>query len=133
MATPNPFDEIEKMKKAFQKIMSEGLDDMEFVDVDETDEDILVKAYLPQFSKDEISVKATEKTLEISAHHKEKREVKKKGMYKAESMFGSFRKFMTLPVEVDYQKAESKFENGSLIIRLPKKEKKKVGKELKIE
>jgi HSP20 family protein len=128
-----PFKEMERMKKLFKRMMDENFGGfMEFVDISETGEDVIVKAYLPQFKKDEISVKATARTLEILAQHKEKKVEEKKGIYETERKFGEFRKFMTLPVEVDYQKAESKFENGSLVIRLPKNEKKKVGKEIKI-
>lgn len=130
-------DPFEEMKKMFQKMVDEGftvtnLGGVKSVDVDETDEDVIVKAHLPQFKKDEISVMATDRTIEITAQHKEKKEMHKKGMYRAESEFGEFRKFTTLPAEVDYQKADSKFENGILTVRLPKKEKKKAGKEIKV-
>ncbi len=135
------FSELKRMKKLFAKMMSESMEGMpmkditgmfDFIDVGETDEDVVVKAYLPQFNKDEIAVKVTERTVEISASHKESKIEKARDVYRAERRLGTFRKFMTLPVEVDYKKAEAEFENGSLVVRLPKKEKKKAGKEIKI-
>ena len=44
-------------------------------------------------------------------------------LYRTEGKFGSFRRFLTLPAKVDYEKTEAKFENGVLTIKLPKKEK----------
>lgn len=102
------------------------------VDVSETEDELIVKADLPGFNKDEISIKATENTLEVVAQHKEKKIEKTERMYKAERRYGAYRRFLTLPVRVDYERTEANFENGVLTIRMPKKEKKKVGKEIKI-
>ncbi len=102
------------------------------VDVEETDENIVAKADLPGFKKDEVALKVTENSLEISAEHKEKKIEKTAKTYRAERKFGSFKRFLTLPAAIDYEKTDAKFENGLLTVSLPKREKKKVGKEVKI-
>ncbi len=102
------------------------------VDVSETEDDVVIKVNLPRFSKEEISVKLTEDSVDISAQHKEKKVEKTEKMYRAERKFGAFRRFLTLPAKVDFGKSDAKFENGVLTIKVPKKEKKKVGKEIKI-
>ncbi|MEM5802110.1 MAG: Hsp20/alpha crystallin family protein [Candidatus Aenigmatarchaeota archaeon] len=135
------FEELERMRRRIHELMRKMWEPIEEefiafrsfpVDLRETDEEIIAKADLPGFNKDEISVKATENTLEITAQHKEKKIEKGEGIYKAEKKFGVLKRFLTLPAKVDYSKAEAKFENGVLTVKLPKKEKKKVGKEIKI-
>jgi HSP20 family protein len=48
------------------------------VDVSETENEIIVRADLPGFSKEEVSVNATENTLTIEAKHKEEKKRKRR-------------------------------------------------------
>lgn len=135
----DPFDEMEKMKRWLDKMMQTfgrpfvKTDFLSFpVDISETDENIIVRAELPGFKKDEISLKATENSVEISAEHKEKKIERGERFYRAERRYGAYKRFLTLPVPVDYEKADAKLKDGVLTIVLPKKEKKKVGKKIKV-
>jgi len=132
------FDELERMRKRLDYLMGRLWAPLETpptgfpIDLSETDEEIIVRADLPGFEKKDVKIRATENTLEIIASRKE--EIREKGEYffRAERRKGEIRRFITLPVPVDYQKAKATMKNGVLTIRLPKKEKKK-GKEIKIE
>lgn len=136
------FDEWERMRKRWQYMMrgmwqpiEEELESLgNFpVDISETDDELTVKADLPGFNKEEIAIRATENTLEIAAQHKEKEMEKTEKMFRAERRFETARRAFTLPAAVNPDTTKAEFKNGVLAITLGKKEKKKVGKEIKIE
>ncbi|MEM5797520.1 MAG: Hsp20/alpha crystallin family protein [Candidatus Aenigmatarchaeota archaeon] len=134
----DPFEEMERMRKRMQDLFhrfGETLEEETYgfpLDISETDEDLIVRAELPGFNKDEISIKATENSLDISAEHKEKKIEKTEKILRAERKYGHVRRFVTLPTEVNLDNVDANFENGVLTIRLKKAKARKV-KEIKIE
>jgi HSP20 family protein len=141
-----PWTELEWMRRRIDRLMrrmwsgiwepvEEEMEAFESfpVDISETENELIVRADLPGFSKEEITARATENTLEIAAQHKEKKIEKTEKMFRAERRFGAARRAFTLPVAVNPETAKAEFKNGVLTITLEKKEKKKVGKEIKIE
>jgi HSP20 family protein len=104
------------------------------IDLAETDKEIIVRADLPGFNKEEIRIKATEDTLEIVAEKKKEKVEKGKTFYRQERMMGSASRLIRLPERVKPEEAKAKFENGVLEIILPKAEvKKPKEKEIRIE
>ena len=134
----DPFEEIDGMRKRMQRLFQRFGETIEeethgfLLDISETDEELVVRAELPGFNKDEVSVKATENSLDISAEHKEKKIEKTEKMYKAERRYGGVRRYATLPVEVKLDNVETNFENGLLTIKLKKAKPTKKAKEIKI-
>lgn len=92
------------------------------VDVSETDDEIEVKASLPGLNPDEVDITVHDGVLTIKGEHKDTAEEKKRDFYRREIRYGTFHRAMTLPVSVDSDKAEAKYENGILTLTLPKSE-----------
>lgn len=92
------------------------------VDVYQTKEDVVVKASLPGFKPEEVDISITGDTLTIKGEHKEEEETKDEDYLVKECRWGTFSRTMTLPVEIQSEKAEAIFENGVLKLTLPKAE-----------
>jgi HSP20 family protein len=105
------------------------------VDVSETKDEVIVRADLPGFSKDEIKLKATQDELIIEAGKREEKEERAENYFRQERRWGAVRRVIPLPVPVIPEKARAKFENGVLEVRLPKQEpeEEEEEKEIKIE
>jgi len=136
------FDEVEKLRKKLWKLYGRWtepfIESFEMfggfpVGLFETDEDVIVKADLPGFDKEEIMINVTNNSIEIAAQHKERKEVRKEKYFKSEKRFGAQRRYLTLPVPVNPDSAKAEFKNGVLTVRIKKKEKKEIGKKIKIE
>ena len=100
----------------------------------ETDDELIVRAELPGVSKEEVKLKVTPTTVDISATRRKESMDKGQNFFKRESSFGSMRRIVSLPAEVKTEGVKAKMENGILQIALPKKEaKKKDEKSVRIE
>jgi len=95
------------------------------VDLSETDSEIIVRADLPGFKRDEIDVEAYEDKILISAKRKKEKVEKGENFYRKERSSGELKRIISLPEEVNIEKAKVDFSDGVLEVRLPKKEKKK--------
>ena len=92
------------------------------VEVSETEDAIELKASLPGVTPEEVDISVADGVLTIKAEHKESTEDKKRDFYRREIRYGSFHRVLSLPVSVDADKAEARFENGVLHLTLPKAE-----------
>jgi len=94
--------------------------------------EIVLKAELPGVNKEDIDLTITKDSLTLKGEVKKEEEIKEEDYYACERSYGSFTRAISLPVEVDSEKAKASFKNGVLEIVLPKKEEAKL-KEIKIE
>ena len=90
------------------------------VDVAEDENSILVRAEVPGCNTEDIDISVYGNTLIISGEKKFSDEKKEKGYYHIESSYGSFRRELTLPTDVDSEKIDATCKNGVLSITLPK-------------
>jgi HSP20 family protein len=76
---------------------------------------------VPGIEKENVSVKATKYSIEISGKHTQKGEEKGKRYVYSERLFRSFYRNVPLPEEIIPSKVSAKVENGILRLELPKK------------
>ena len=90
------------------------------IDVEETDQEILLRAEIPGVNAEELDLSVSDNTLVISGEKKESQERKGKGYLYQERRFGSFRREVALPSAVDSEKVEAEYKDGVLHVRLHK-------------
>ncbi len=98
------------------------------IDVAEEKDSILVRAEVPGCKADDIEISVYGNKLTISGEKKLEEEKKEKGYYHVESTYGSFRRELTLPTDVDQDKIEAVCKDGVLSLTLPKAAKAKTVK-----
>ena len=128
------FEELERMRRRLQGLVPTPSFAETFpLDLIDEEDELVIRADLPGFRKDEVSVRLDETTLSIQARHKEKRVERAERFYRAERKVGVLRRTLTLPTEVKPETARAKLENGVLEIRVKKAKPRKRGKEVRIE
>lgn len=90
------------------------------VDVLDEDDAVVVRAEIPGCKPEDIDISIRGDVLTVSGEKKRTNEVKEKGYYHVESGYGSFRRDIYLPTEVEAEKVDASCKEGILTIRLPK-------------
>lgn len=98
------------------------------MDVSEDENSVMVKAELPGCKAEDIDISVHGNVLSISGEKKHEEEKKDKNYYHIERSYGSFRRDITLPSDVDPAKVDAAYKDGILSITLPKSEKAKAVK-----
>ena len=98
------------------------------IDLAEDENSITVRAEVPGCNAEDIDISVYGNTLTISGEKKFSEEKKEEKYYHMESSYGSFRRELTLPTDVDSEKIEAACKNGVLSITLPKTAKAKAVK-----
>ncbi|HLJ16872.1 MAG TPA: Hsp20/alpha crystallin family protein [Bryobacteraceae bacterium] len=95
------------------------------VDIFETDNELVLKADVPDVELKDIDIQLENGTLAIKGERKYDREGYQKkdgGYHRIERSYGSFARYFTLPDTVDFDKVAADYKNGVLTVTLPKKE-----------
>ena len=92
------------------------------LDVEETDDEVLVRAELPGLRPQDFSVEATGDRLVVRGEKGEEREEHGRGFLRMERRYGSFMRTVALPCEVDPNRTRATYRDGVLRVSLPKTE-----------
>lgn len=92
------------------------------VDVEETENEVIVRAEIPGLEKDEFSIELEDRMLILRGEKKHKEEHKDRNVYRVECSYGRFDRRIALPSEVKTDKVAAEYKNGVLHVTLPKAE-----------
>ena len=92
------------------------------VDLWETKDAYHLRADLPGLTPDDIEINATADTFMVSGEIKQSADASNEAWLRQERRFGKFERSFTLPMQIDPNKVEAKFQNGILELVLPKSE-----------
>ncbi|MDO4796195.1 MAG: Hsp20/alpha crystallin family protein [Brachymonas sp.] len=92
------------------------------IDVNENDKEFVVQAEMPGVPKEDIHVSIDGNTVTLQAEVKQHdKQTDGEHVLRSERYFGSVSRSFQLPVEIDEAAAKAKYENGVLLLTLPKK------------
>lgn len=92
------------------------------VDIDETDDDLIVSAELPGLERDDFRVEVSGERLIVRGEKKQTSERQEGGFTYTERRYGAFARAIPLPCEVDTNKVVARYKDGVLHVTLPKTE-----------
>ncbi|HEX4779687.1 MAG TPA: Hsp20/alpha crystallin family protein [Usitatibacter sp.] len=90
------------------------------IDVVDDGQALRITAELPGLERKDVEILVEDEFLVLRGEKKLETKKEEKGCYHVERSFGTFQRVVPLPRGVDTDRAEAKFENGTLTIRLPK-------------
>lgn len=92
------------------------------VDIYETENDIVLKAELPEVDQKEIDIQVANNTLTISGERKFDESLKKENFHRVERAYGRFSRSFTLPSLINQEKIKAEYKDGVLRVELPKRD-----------
>ncbi len=108
---------------AWERALAEMPASTPSVDVIDRDDEVVVRAEVPGYRKEEIDVSVSDRTLTIKGETRAEHKEEKGDYYRCEISRGAFTRTLTLPAEVDDAKAKAVMKDGVLELTLPKLEK----------
>ena len=101
------------------------------VDVYETENELVVKADLPDVQEKDIDVRVENNTLTIRGERRFSNEVHEDNYLRVERAYGTFTRSFSLPDTVNTEAIKAEYRDGVLSVRMPKREETKP-KQIKI-
>src|SRR5436190_17452223 len=92
------------------------------VDILETENELVLKADLPDVELKDIDVRVENQTLTIAGERKFEKKDAGKGYHRIERSYGSFVRSFAVPNSFDTEHVNAGYNNGVLSVTLPKKE-----------
>jgi HSP20 family protein len=90
------------------------------IDVTDEGDALRIVAEMPGMTRDDVELEVVDDMLILSGDKRFESSSEEQGCYRVERSFGHFQRAIPLPAGVDVGRAEARFENGVLTLRVPK-------------
>lgn len=97
---------------------------MPLAEMEQTEDAVHIKVEIPGMKADDIDVQVTQEAVMISGERKSQFKSNKNGMARSEFRYGKFNRTIPLPVPIDNSQVKGDYQDGVLILELPKLQKK---------
>jgi HSP20 family protein len=121
----DPLTNLRVFEDAFSRFLSEPQGNRPWapaVDIYETENELVLKADVPDVEATDIDVRVENQTLTIAGQRKFERQDSAKGYHRLERSYGNFVRSFAVPSSFDTDKIAAGFKNGVLTVTLAKKE-----------
>ena len=121
----DPLANLRLFEDAFSRMLTEPQTNRPWapaVDIYETENELVLKADLPDVDLKDIDVRVENQTLTISGERTFEKKDTTKGYHRIERNYGSFVRSFSVPNTFDTENIAAEFKNGVLSVTLPKKE-----------
>ena len=117
----------EDIDRAFSGMHSAGFSEQDLtwapaVEVQQSGNNLVIRADLPGMNENDIRLEATEEGLVIQGERKREEEHEEGGVYRSERVYGRFHRLIPLPENAKIDQAKAKFRNGVLEVTIPASE-----------
>jgi HSP20 family protein len=123
--TVDPFQGFQDLQQTMNRFLNEPSSSKPWVpavDIRETENELIVKADIPDMKFEDIDVRLENGTLTLRGERKFEQQKKEGGWHRVERSYGSFERVFTLPDTVNPEGVQADYKNGTLTVTLPKKE-----------
>jgi HSP20 family protein len=121
----DPLANLRLFEDAFSRMLTEPQTNRPWapaVDIYETENELVLKADLPDVDLKDIDVRVENQTLTIAGERNFEKQDSGKGYHRIERNYGTFVRSFSVPNTFDTENIAAEFKNGVLSVTLPKKE-----------
>jgi HSP20 family protein len=95
------------------------------VDIYETENEVVLKAELPEVNQKDIDIQVENNTLTLRGERKFDETIKRENYHRIERPYGLFSRSFTLPNMVEQENIKAEYKDGILRIEMPKRDESK--------
>jgi len=121
----DPLTNFRVFEDAFSRLLNEPQSNRPWspaVDIYETENELVLKADLPDVDAKDVDVRVENLTLTIAGERKFEKSGNEKGFHRIERSYGNFTRSFAVPNTFDTENIAATFKNGVLTVKLPKRE-----------